>query len=91
MTRNRYTAEEIARALGPRLASARHGSGKTQAVLAAELGVSNSYVALLERGQRQPSLAVLFSWAECCEMAAEELLQGLEAELEFKRRGRGGR
>lgn len=56
-----------------KLRTAREGLGWTQATLAARLGVSQGYVALLERGQRQPSDALRRRLARVLELPATSL------------------
>lgn len=50
--------------IGPRLRRFRRDLGKTQVVMAGELGISPSYVALIERNQRPVSAEVLVRLAE---------------------------
>jgi transcriptional regulator with XRE-family HTH domain len=52
-----------AKLLGERLRQARHEEGLTQAALAAELGVSPSYVQKLEGGRANPTLGQLANLA----------------------------
>ena len=56
-----------------RLRTAREALGWTQATLAARLGVSQGYVALLERGQRQPSDALRRRLARVLDLPATTL------------------
>jgi transcriptional regulator with XRE-family HTH domain len=56
-----------------RLRTAREALGWTQATLAARLGVSQGYVALLERGQRQPSDALCRRLARVLDLPATTL------------------
>lgn len=56
-----------------RLRTARERLGWTQATLAARLGVSQGYVALLERGQRQPSDALRRRLARVLDLPATTL------------------
>ena len=56
-----------------KLRTARNGLGWTQAMLAARLGVSQGYVALLEQGQRQPSDALRRRLARVLDLPATSL------------------
>ena len=57
-------AKERSTFMGPRLRRLRRGLGLTQAVMAEELGVSPSYIALIERNHRPVSADLLIRLAE---------------------------
>ena len=68
---------EVARALAAGVAPLkawREGRGLTQAVLAARAGLSRAYLAQLEAGGREPSLAALRRLAAALDLLADDLL-----------------
>ena len=77
--------EELATAIGARLAGARKGSKYTQAAIGEKMGVVPAYVSMIELGQRLPSVEVLASWANACGVPVAEFFTGLEEEVEAKR------
>ena len=60
---------------GPRLRRLRNGLGLTQTAMAAELGISPSYLNLLERNQRPLTVQILLRLAEIYDVD----LSGLQA------------
>ncbi len=74
--------------MGPRLRRLRRGLGLTQAVMADELGVSPSYIALIERNHRPMSADLLIRLAENYDLdiaafasAEDKTLEQLQAAL----------
>jgi DNA-binding XRE family transcriptional regulator len=68
---------EVARALATGvtpLKAWREGCGLTQAVLAARAGLSRAYLAQLEAGSREPSLAALRRLAAALDLLADDLI-----------------
>jgi DNA-binding XRE family transcriptional regulator len=58
----------------------REGSGLTQAALARRAGLSRAYLAQIETGAREPSLAVLRRLAAALELLADDLLPAADRE-----------
>ena len=67
--------------LGPRLRRLRTGLGLTQARMASELGISASYLNLMERGQRSVSAKVLLRLSDTYDLELSELTSGTDQQL----------
>ena len=67
--------------IGPRLKALRMSLGLTQAQLAASLGVSASYVTLIEANQRPVSASVLVRLATVYDLNISELAPGTDTQL----------
>ena len=67
--------------LGPRLRRLRNGLGLTQARMAEELGISASYLNLMERGQRPVSAKVLLRLSDTYDLELSELTSGTDRQL----------
>lgn len=65
----------IAEAFGHVLRDAREGAGLSQEKLAFESGIDRTFVSMLERGVRQPSLTTIFQLAEALEALPEEMVE----------------
>lgn len=65
----------LAHTFGTNIRRVRQERGVTLEALAHEVGLSYSYVGGIERGQRNPSLAVVERIAACLETDAIELLR----------------
>ena len=74
--------------LGKRLKSLRKGRKMTQGELAGKLGIHNSYIGLLERGERMPSLSTLSKMAKYFGVKPVDLLMEEEKQekLSFKQK-----
>lgn len=68
-------------AFGMTLRRLRKARGHTQERLAAVTGLDRTFISLLERGLRQPSLSTLLRVAEALEMTFSTLAQEIDAEL----------
>jgi transcriptional regulator with XRE-family HTH domain len=66
---------EVATAFGGVLRARRLTAGLSQEQLAHEAGVDRTYVGLLERGLRQPSLATILSVSAALDIAPEALVK----------------
>ena len=66
---------ELRRRLGVRILELRREAGLTQEVLAESLGCHGSYVGLLERGTKSPSLETIGRIAEFFEVEVADLFQ----------------
>lgn len=71
-------ADDLARAFGRVLRERRLAAGLTQEKLALEAGVDRTFVSLLERGGRQPTLATLWRLAEALRVAPSDLIGAIE-------------
>lgn len=67
--------------IGPRLKVLRQSLGLTQAQMAAELGVSASYITLIEADQRPASARLLVKIAEVYDINISELAPSTDAQL----------
>lgn len=65
---------------GRALRTRRTARGITQEALALEAGISTTYVAMLERGEYMPTLAVIVKLAHVLDCAAWELVKDAEGE-----------
>jgi len=68
----------ISEAFGLILRQARQDKGLTQEKLAELGGLHRTYISLLERGQRTPTLDVLFRLAQALGVSASDLVKELE-------------
>ncbi|MBL3570026.1 XRE family transcriptional regulator [Rhodovulum sp. BSW8] len=67
--------------IGPRLKALRTSLGLSQAQMAAELGVSPSYITLIESNQRPASARLLMRLAEVYDLNVSELAPSVDAQL----------
>ncbi|MBL3574709.1 short-chain fatty acyl-CoA regulator family protein [Rhodovulum sulfidophilum] len=67
--------------IGQRLKVLRKSLGLTQAQMAAELGISPSYITLIEADQRPASARLLMRLAEVYDLNVSELAPGIDAQL----------
>jgi len=68
----------LLRRFGQRVRSFRTATGKSQEALADSCGFDRTYISLVERGRRNPSLVNLLRLARGLGVGAGELLEGLE-------------
>ena len=71
-------ADELAQDFGKVLRETRKRQGLSQQSLALETDLDRTYISLLERGKRQPSLRTLFILAEALGTRASSLVRKLE-------------
>ncbi len=64
----------ITRAFGKRMRQLRRERGLAQDRLAAQAGLSASYVGFIERGERNPTLETIYKLARVLGVAPKELL-----------------
>lgn len=69
---------ELARAFGRELKRLRESSGLSQAELAKKADLNRTYISLLERGERQPTLSTLFSLAKSLGTKPAAIVRSLE-------------
>jgi transcriptional regulator with XRE-family HTH domain len=72
------TSEEI---FGVVLRQLRTRKGLSQESLALEGGLDRTYISLLERGLRQPSLTTILILAKVLDIKASEIISEVEAKL----------
>lgn len=80
----------VARAFGEVARTVRVGRGVAQDQLALLADVDRSYYGKLERGERQPSLALLLRIADALEVTGGELVTMVEARMALQRRRKRG-
>ena len=68
--------------LGKELKRIREGAGLSQEKLAFAAGVHRTYVSLLERDKKSPTLAVLFRICKALNVPASELVARVEGKSE---------
>ena len=73
--------KRIYKAFGTVLREARTGAALSQESFAFEAGIDRTYVSMLERGIRQPSLTMLFVIAETLKLHPTELIEQTEKRL----------
>jgi transcriptional regulator with XRE-family HTH domain len=72
----------IKKAFGEVLKEVRTARGMSQDALAFASDLDRTYISLLERGLRQPSLSTLFSLAAALDTTAEELVKRVRVRVE---------
>lgn len=65
---------EVQRKFGKKLAEIRNKNGPTQEQLAFDIGVDRTYISYIERGERNPSLYVLWKMARYLKVSLSELM-----------------
>ncbi|MGF6605663.1 transcriptional regulator with XRE-family HTH domain [Paraburkholderia sp. WSM4175] len=78
--------EEVRAVFGVLLRERRLAAGLTQEQLAFEASIRRNYVSMLELGQHQPTLTMLFSLATALSCAPSDLLADLEGRIAKARR-----
>ncbi len=80
-------ADDVAKAFGQVLRERRQVAGFTQEALALEAGVDRTFISLLERGGRQPTLTTLWKLARVLDVAPSDLVGRTERVVRGGRRG----
>ena len=75
---------ELAKAFGQVLRATREKRGISQEKLALDCDIDRTYVSLLERGLRQPTIAVVFRLAQSLGTKPSSLLAQIERESKFR-------
>jgi transcriptional regulator with XRE-family HTH domain len=75
------TGMKINDAFGQMLKQIRESQGITQESLAFTSGLDRTYISLLERGKRQPSLKTLFSICQVLEIKPSEMIAKIERKV----------
>jgi len=73
--------QKLKEAFGRELRKARHTVGLSQEKLALQVGLDRTYISMLERGVRQPSLKTIFLLCSSLGVRGSELIQRIENEL----------
>lgn len=71
---SRARNERLITAFGQVVAELRGQRGLSQEALAHEAGIDRSFAGMIERGERQPSLSVIFVLAGALSMKPEKLI-----------------
>ncbi len=71
----------LATTFGQVLRKVREDSGMSQEYLASECGLDRTYISLIERGQRNPTLKTVFVLSEALEVAPSTLIRKMERKL----------
>lgn len=66
---------------GEVLRELRKGVGVTQETLALDAGLDRTFISMLERGHRQPTLQTLLTLARCLGIPASEMVARVEAQI----------
>lgn len=69
---------EISQAFGTVLKKHRKSAGLSQEQLALQCDLDRTYIGLLERAQRQPSISTIFSICEVLKIKPHELIKEIE-------------
>ena len=72
----------VEQAFGREIKKARESLQKSQQTLAFDAEVHRTYISLIERGQKSPTLAVIGKLAKALNVRPSELLRRVEAQLE---------
>lgn len=70
-------------AFGKVLRELRKGAGVTQETLALDAGLDRTFISMLERGHRQPTLQTLLTLARCLGVPASEIVAKVESLIEL--------
>jgi len=81
MVRQDHKLENLDRLFGKALQDLRERRGLSQEDLGFDSGYHRTYISLLERGLRNPSLQRVFNLAKVLEVSPSELVQPVEAKL----------
>ncbi len=72
----------LATTFGQVLRKVRENAGVSQENLASECGLDRTYISLIERGKRNPTLKTVFVLSEALAVAPSTLVRKIERELE---------
>ncbi len=68
------THKDILLKFGQKMQKVRQDQGVTQEELAARLSMHRTYIGLIERGQRNPTIRTLYKISKALKVSAEQLL-----------------
>ncbi|WP_294344507.1 helix-turn-helix transcriptional regulator [Prosthecochloris sp.] len=75
------------KAFGNLIRKIRQEKGLSQEALALEAGLDRTFISLLERGSRQPSLTTIFKIAKVLGISASTLISKVESSLSLNHDG----
>lgn len=78
--KKRATVEQV---FGGVLRELRNRTGKTQETVALDAGLDRTYISMLERGLRQPTLETLLVLSHALGITASEIVAMVEAQIHF--------
>ena len=73
--------QRLKQVFGQELRKARKAVSISQEKLALQVGLDRTYISMLERGLRQPSLATIFRLCEALELDSVELIAKVKRKL----------
>lgn len=82
-----YTIPGLEKAVGEVLRDLRDRNGLSQQELATETGLGRTYISLLERGLRRPSLETVFRLAHVLGTPPGEFVQAVDRKLQPRLKG----
>lgn len=85
MAIDRKYRDKVAKAFGEALHQARNSRRISQEALALESGLDRTFVSLIERGKRQPTLAALIRLADTLDTDPALLVKKTKAKLDDNR------
>lgn len=68
------THKQILEKFGQKMQKTRQAAGVTQEELAARLGMHRTYIGLIERGERNPTIRTLYKISKALKVSADKLL-----------------
>lgn len=68
------THKQVLEKFGQKMQKVRQSIGVTQEELAARLGMHRTYIGLIERGERNPTIRTLYKIAKALKVQASDLL-----------------
>ncbi len=71
----------VIKVFGEVLKEARTAKGMSQEALAFASELDRTYISMLERGKRQPTISVIFRLAEALDMSAAEMVGRVEGRV----------
>ena len=74
--------QRIKDAFGKELRNARKAVGVSQEKLALQVGLDRTYISMLERGLRQPSLTTIFLLAPALSLSSVDLVAKVQERME---------
>ncbi len=81
MQKGNVNPEEVARTFGEILRERRGDKGLSQEKLAYECNLDRTYISMLERGLKQPSLTVVLRLAQALQAPASDMVASVEERL----------
>lgn len=73
--------KDLPKAFGLALKKIRSETGMSQDALAKECKLDRTFISLLERGERQPTITTIYKVAEAFEMTAQQLIAQVDNQM----------